>query len=83
VDFFKLGLLTCGFYFGLTIVLLALRWALAHFTGLSVFVSARHPGLSLGLLYGAILGAAWLISFSAAWWIVYLDPKSRLPILQS
>ena len=83
MGFFKLGLLSCGFYLGLTIVLLALRWTLAHFTGLSIFVSAKHPGLSLGLLYGAILGAAWLISFSTAWWIVYADLKSALPILQN
>jgi hypothetical protein len=77
---FKLGLLTCAFYVGLTILLEAGLWVVASFWGFGVLVSGRHPGFNLGVKFGVIFGAIWLISFSAAWWIVYLDFKSRLLI---
>jgi hypothetical protein len=76
--FLKLGLLTCAFYAGLTLVLEAGLRAVAYFRGVSVFASGRHPGLSLGVKLGFVSGVVWLIAFSAAWWIVYSDLKSHL-----
>jgi hypothetical protein len=77
--FFKLGLLTCVFYVGLTIVLDAVRMLLIHLTPVGLRIDG--PGLTLGAKDGVIFGTLWLISFSAAWWIVYLGIRSRLAIL--
>ncbi len=71
--FFKLGLLTCGFYAALTIVLDADLWAVGFRT--------NGPGLTLGAKYGVIFGVLWLVSFSAAWRIVYIGLKERLSVL--
>ena len=79
--FFKLGLLTCAFYVGLTIVMEALIWAKIHFGGLGILVSGKHAGLKLGIMFGVVFGVVWLISFGAAWSIVYFDLKSKLSIL--
>ncbi|MFZ1975943.1 MAG: hypothetical protein WAU89_24090 [Candidatus Acidiferrales bacterium] len=73
--FFKLGLLTCVFYVGLTIVLDAAIVGLAHLVGVGFRIDG--PGLALGAKYGVIFGALWLISFSAAWWIVYIGLKAN------
>jgi hypothetical protein len=77
--FFKLGLLTSAFYFGLTIVLDAVLMLLIRLAPVGFRIDG--PGLTLGARYGIIFGALWLISFSTAWWIVYLGLKSRLAIL--
>jgi hypothetical protein len=89
--FLKLGLLTCAFYIGLTIVVEAVLWAVISFKGLGLFVSVRHPGLSpgvalglkMGLRFGVIFGVVWLISFGAAWWIVFLDLRSQFSMLSN
>jgi hypothetical protein len=75
-----LTVLTCVFYVGLTVVLEAVLWVVGHSRGLSLFVSAKHPGLSLGVAVGLVFAVVWLISFSAAWWIVSIGLRSRLPI---
>jgi hypothetical protein len=67
---FKLGLLACAFYVVLTILLEAVLWAVAYFKGLGVFFSYRHLFWALGIKLGAIFGALWCISFSAARYIV-------------
>jgi hypothetical protein len=77
--FFKLGLLTCGFYAALTIVLDAALVAAAHLW--AVGFRTNGPGLTLGAKYGVIFGVLWLISFSAARWIVYSGLKERLSVL--
>jgi hypothetical protein len=79
--FFKLGFLTCAFYAGMTVIFEAAMWAVAYFRGIGVMISGRHWGLILGAKMGAIFGAMWLISFSAAWWIVYLGLKSKFIVL--
>jgi hypothetical protein len=68
---FKLGLLTCAFYFGLTAALEALLWAVAYFWGFGVFVGGTHPALRLGVRFGLLFGILWVISFITAWLIVY------------
>jgi hypothetical protein len=77
--FFKHGLLTCVFYVGLTIVLDAVRMLLIHLMPVGLRIDG--PSLTLSAKYGVIFGTLWLISFSAAWWIVYLGISSRLAIL--
>jgi hypothetical protein len=74
--FFKLSLLACAFYVGLVVLVNAVLLALAQFSPVGFRIDG--PGLSLGARYGVIFGTLWLISFSAAWWIVYLGLKSRL-----
>jgi hypothetical protein len=77
--FFKLGLLTCAFYAVLTIALEVVLKAMIRFSGgLSLFVYGKHPALTVGGVLGVIFGIVWLISYSAAWWIMYLDLKSKL-----
>jgi hypothetical protein len=80
---FKLGLLTCAFYMVLTILLEAGLWAVAYFKGLGVVIDYRHPFWTLGIKLGAISGALWCISFSAAWYIVYLGLRARMPIISN
>ena len=80
--FFKLGLLTCGFYVVLTMLLELGIWAVAYFKGLGVFFGEKHWYWTLGLKLGFIFGTLWIISFSAAWCIVYLGLKSKLPFRQ-
>ena len=77
--FFKLGLLTCAFYAVLTIVLEFALKGMVHFSGgLSFSVFGKHPALTLGVALGVLFGFVRLISFSAAWWIVYFNLKSKL-----
>jgi hypothetical protein len=78
---FKLGVLTCAFYVGLTVVIEAVLWAVAYFWGLGVYISGKHWGLRLGVRLGLFFGVVWLISFVAAWWIVYLDLRTKLASL--
>jgi hypothetical protein len=80
---FKLGLLTCAFYVVLTILLEAGLWAVANSKGFGVFFSYRHLFWTLGIKLGAIFGALWCISFSAAWYIVYLGLKARMPTISN
>ncbi len=78
--FIKLGLLTCAFYVGLTIALESGIWAIIHYRGLLYFFpKGRDMFWSLGFPFGIVFGTLWLVSFSAAWWIVYRDLE---PILQ-
>jgi len=79
--FLKFGLLTCAFYVGLTIVLEGGLWALVYFKGLFIFIDEKHPALSLALVPAVIFGVTWLVSFSAAWFIVYRDLKTLFPLL--
>jgi len=82
--FFKLSLLTCAFYAILTIVLEPVLKGMVHFSGgLSLSVYGKHPALTLGSVLAARFGFLWLICFSAARWIVYLDLKSKLWFLAS
>jgi hypothetical protein len=76
----KLGLLTCGFYVGLVLLLEAGVWAvIRHRGGFGVlFYSGKHPGLGLGLFLGIVFGFLWLVSFIAAWWIVWPNFKATL-----
>ena len=78
--FIKLGLLTRAFYAGLTIALESLIWASIRYWGLMYFLpKGKDLFWYLGLPFGIAFGTLWVISFSAAWWIVYRDLK---PILQ-
>ncbi|MGA8224144.1 MAG: hypothetical protein WB780_21035 [Candidatus Acidiferrales bacterium] len=79
--FLKFGLLTCAFYVGLTIVLEGGVWALIYFRGIMFFIDQKHPALSLAAVPAVIFGVTWLVSFSAAWFIVYRDMKGLLPLL--
>jgi hypothetical protein len=79
--FLKFGLLTCAFYASLTLVLEAGIWALIYFKGVMFFIDQKHPALSLAVVPGIVFGFLWLISFSAAWFIVYRDLKSIIPFL--
>jgi hypothetical protein len=78
MPFFKLGLLTCLFYVVMTILLEAGLWGMVYFKGFMWFYRGKHPGLVLGVSWGAIFWVLWIISFSAAWFIVYHDLKSKL-----
>jgi hypothetical protein len=77
---FKLGLLTCAFYVALTLLFEAGMWALAYFKGLSLFFATRDWFWGVGLRLAVIFGILWVISFSAAWCIVYASIKAKLPI---
>lgn len=75
----KLGLLTCGLYVGLVVLLEAGVWALIRHGSFGVLYSGKHPSLGLGLFLGIVFGFLWLVSFIAAWWIVWPDIKATLP----
>jgi hypothetical protein len=75
----KLGLLSCAFYVGVTVLLGAALCAVIYFRGLAVFVDGRNAGLRFGIAYGAVFGVIWLVSFAAAWWIVWSGIKSNFP----
>jgi hypothetical protein len=76
---FKLGLLTCAFYVMLTILLEAAIWALAHREGgFGIFFAGRSWFWSAGLRLAFIFGGLWLVSFTAAWCIVYQGLKAKL-----
>ena len=77
---FRLGLLACAFYAALTVLLLLGAWALAYFKGLGVFFGEKHSVWTLGLKLGFIFGTLWILSFTAAWCIVYQGLKSKLLI---
>jgi len=59
----------------------AALWAVIYFRGgLMVFVDSRHAGLRSGIAFGTVFGFIWLVSFVAAWWIVWSEFKSYLPV---
>jgi hypothetical protein len=60
----KLTLVTCAFYMGTTLLLLVGLLAIIHLKGM---VGYTLNWRSFGVLFGLI----WLVSFSAAWRIVY------------
>jgi hypothetical protein len=60
----KLTLVTCAFYMGITLLLLVGLLAIIHLKGM---VGYTLNWRSFGVLFGLI----WLVSFSAAWRIVY------------
>jgi hypothetical protein len=76
---FKLGLLTAAFYVLLTMIAEAAIWGMVHFNGgFAIFFRGKHWFWILGAKLGFIFGILWLISFSAAWYIVYQGIKARL-----
>ncbi len=60
----KLAFVTCAFYMGITLLLFAGLMVLVHRIGI---VGYSLNWRSLGMLFGLI----WLVSFSAAWRIIY------------
>ena len=60
----KLTLVTCAFYIGITLLLLVGLLAIVHLKGM---VGYTLNWRSFGVLFGLI----WLVSFSAAWRVVY------------
>ncbi len=60
----KLTLVTCTFYMGITLLLLVGLLAIVHLKGM---VGYTLNWRSFGVLFDLI----WLVSFSAAWRIVY------------
>jgi hypothetical protein len=60
----KLTLVTCAFYMGITLLLLVGLLAIVHLKGM---VGYTLNWRSFGVLFGLI----WLVSFSAAWRVVY------------
>ena len=60
----KLTIVTCAFYMGITLLLLVGLFAIVHLKGM---VGYTLNWRSFGVLFGMI----WLVSFSAAWRIVY------------
>jgi hypothetical protein len=72
----KCGLLTCGFYVVMTLVLEVALWP---GNGWMIFIDRKHPALGLGIFTGVILGFLWLVAFSAAWYIVARNLRSLLP----
>ncbi|MFZ0038662.1 MAG: hypothetical protein WAK91_14625 [Candidatus Acidiferrales bacterium] len=79
--FFKFGLLTCAFYAALTLSLEAGMWALTNHHGWMFFVDKRHPALSIAVVPAILFGFLWIVSFGAAWFIVYRDLKLIFPFL--
>jgi len=79
--FLKLGLLTCAFYALLIILAEAGIIAFIRTTGGLAYFSkvGTHMYWTLGLQLAVVFGGLWLISFGAAWWIVYKDIE---PVLQ-
>jgi hypothetical protein len=76
---FKLGLLTCAFYVVLTALLGSALWAFLYRGGGFAVSLTKHSFWGTGLFFGLIFGTLWLISFSAAWFIVYQDLKRIFP----
>jgi hypothetical protein len=78
---FKLGLLTCAFYVGLTLFFEGALVALAHFTAWGVrYGGGKHWFVGVGLRLAFVFGTLWIISFAAAWYVVYHGLKSKLVI---
>ncbi|HXX43326.1 MAG TPA: hypothetical protein VEJ38_01260 [Candidatus Acidoferrales bacterium] len=80
---FKLPLLTCAFYIALTCLLEAGLWAVARFKGIGIWFSGEHWFWTLGAKLGLFLGALWVVSFIAAWCIVYAGVKAHIPAVSS
>jgi hypothetical protein len=79
MSFLKVGILTCGFYVVATLVLEIGLWAVAYFKGFGIWgLPGKYLGVYLGIAYGTVLGGLWVLSFSAAWWVVYSGMKARL-----
>jgi hypothetical protein len=66
----KLAIVTCVFYMGITLLLCAGLMMLVHSKGIVGYALNWRP---LGTLFGLI----WLVSFSAAWRIVYHQLTAR------
>ncbi len=67
----KLALLTCGFYLGVTILLEAALFTVAHFKGSAGIFGTYW---SWAVLFGVI----WFVSFSLSFRIVYHGLSTRL-----
>lgn len=81
---FKLGLLTCAFYVGLTILLYATFWAIIRFHGgIGIVIPGKHRFWIMGYQFALIFGILWFLSFVAAWCIVYADLKARFAAISS
>jgi hypothetical protein len=76
----KLGTYTCLFYLVLTALLEASFFLVnLHFNGLGVWgLRTKSLFWTVGAGLGALFGALWVISFFAAWCIVYAGLKSTL-----
>jgi hypothetical protein len=79
VLFLKLGLLSSLLYAVIVLVSFACIAALMIHRGLMIGFSGRHLGWVMAGYYGALLFLFWLISFVAAWLIVYPSFWARLP----
>jgi len=66
MTFFKLGLLTCGFYVALTLLLEAALWAMAYNWGLGMVLSGERFGFASRFKLGMVFFVLWLVSFAAA-----------------
>ena len=76
--FFRLSFLTCAFYAILTLLLGTTLWTISYFRGFGIFFSGKHPGSRLGVTFGVVLGIIWIISYAAAWSIIYFDLRSKV-----
>jgi hypothetical protein len=84
MSFFKLGLLTCAFYVGLTILLYATFLAVIHFSGpIGIIYRGKHWFWTMGSRFGLVFGFLWFLSFAAAWCIVYADISARISALHT
>jgi hypothetical protein len=66
----RLTLVTCAFYMGIALLLLVGLAAIVHLKGM--------VGISLNWRsFGVLFGLIWLVSFSAAWRVVYHQFTAR------
>lgn len=75
---FKLGVLSCAFYAAAIALFEAVLWAVIYFRGFWIYLGEKSVSVTTGLTLWIIFGFLWAISFSVAWWIVYLEIKARL-----
>ena len=66
----RLGIVTCAFYLGITLLLVLAMAAVAHLKG---DVWYLFNWRSIGFLFGLV----WLFSFAAAWRIVFNQFATR------
>jgi len=70
----KLAAVTCAFYLGAVILMVAALIALTRGMG-GVFIASPHPKLASTVFFGII----WLVSFLLSWRIVIVPVFQRLP----
>jgi hypothetical protein len=67
----RLGVLTCAFYLGISVLMEALLF------GLTIWKGSIGVFFTRGVL-GAVFAAVWLSSFSLAWHFVFAGVRSKL-----